>query len=79
MINILFDNNKKGKTMMSKEINNKHLLTITEIAEICGISRATAVRYKKEDDSFPSPIKFSTKSVRYYKEEVLTWIKNKNS
>ena len=52
--------------------NSQRLLTIEEVVEITGLSRATVYR-KIKRGRFPVPIKLSPRRVAWWKEEIELW------
>jgi predicted DNA-binding transcriptional regulator AlpA len=49
------------------------LIRITEVLEICGLSRTALYRGVKTAE-FPAPVKLSTRSVAWLHDEVIAWV-----
>lgn len=55
------------------------LLTAKHLAKKLGVSPATLYRLIQRDSSFPKPVKFSARCVRYRLEDVTKYVQAKQS
>jgi predicted DNA-binding transcriptional regulator AlpA len=60
-------------------MNNPELLDMAEVAEMLSIHKKTFYRFMKaeKDPTFPKPIEFGPKTLRWVKADVEKWLSNR--
>lgn len=54
-------------------METERLLSMAEVAKICGLSKVTLWRMRKEG-RFPAPLELGAKTLRWRESAVLAWI-----
>ena len=63
---------------MNKRLTNQRLISVSDLAEILGLSRA-ATRRATQDLSFPNPVVLPSGTVRWFESEALEWLRSRQA
>ena len=61
---------------MTETKNNELVrrLSVKEVARVLGISKTSVWEFARKKPNFPKPRKYSPRTTRWRKDEVLTWL-----
>ena len=59
---------------MNERLTNQRLISVSDLAEILGLSRA-ATRRATQDMSFPNPVVLPSGTLRWFESEAFEWLR----